>query len=113
MSEFLYVYRSEEGARIPEQRDQAMQKWVAWMRALGEKGHIKDPGQPLEYTGSVVNGRQNAVTDGPYAEAKDLVCGFTVVEARDLAQAVELTAGCPIFDIGGLIEVRPVIKMSL
>ena len=51
------------------------------------------------------------VTDGPYAEAKDLVAGFMIVKARDLAEAAELSKGCPILEGGGSVEVRPVLPM--
>ena len=97
----------------PERGLKAGQKWVAWIKELGEKGHIKDPGQPLERTGKLVKGKQKIVTDGPYAEAKDLVGGYMLVEARDLAHAVELSSGCPILETGGLVEVRPILKMNL
>ena len=56
----------------------------------------------------VVNGNQKIVQDGPYAEAKDMVGGYIVVEANDLAHAVELSKGCPILEVGGSVEVRPV-----
>jgi len=113
MSEFVYLYRGGERSESAEQAEQQMQKWVAWMKELGEKGHIKDRGQPLEHTGKVVrgNGKQKVVTDGPYPESKDLVGGYTLIEAKDLAQAAELSKGCPIFESGGLVEVRPVMKM--
>ena len=52
-------------------------------------------------------------TDGPFTEAKDLVGGFTLVEARDIDQAVELSRGCPILEGGGSVEVRPVMKMDM
>jgi hypothetical protein len=88
-----------------------MQKWMVWLKDLTDKGHIKDPGHPLERTGKLVNGRPKNVTDGPFAEAKDIVGGYTLVEARDLAQAVDLTSGCPILEsAGGFVEVRPVMK---
>ena len=45
----------------------------------------------------VVKGSQKVVTDGPYAEAKDVVGGYSLIEAKDLAQAVEISKGCPIF----------------
>jgi len=61
--------------------------------------------------GKVVKGRHKTITDGPYAETKDIVAGFTLVEARDLDQAVELSKGCPIFETDGAVEVRPVAKM--
>jgi hypothetical protein len=111
MSEFLYLYRGGERSQSPEQGEQVMQKWVAWMKELGSKGYIKDQGQPLELTGKVVAGKQKVITDGPYAESKDLVGGYTLVEAKDINQAAELSKGCPIFDSGGFVEVRPIMKM--
>ena len=44
--------------------------------------------------------------------AKDLVGGYTIVEARDIDQAVDLSQGCPILDGGGSVEVRPVMKVD-
>ena len=55
----------------------------------------------------MVKGNQKIVTDGPYAEAKDVVGGFSVIEAKDLAQAAEISKGCPILEVGGSVEVRP------
>jgi|SRR5579863_3867646 len=112
MSEFVYLYRGGERGRSPEVAQQAMQKWMAWFKDLAEKGHIKDRGQPLERAGKLVKGSQKAVIDGPFAETKDLVGGFTLVEARDLDQAVELAKGCPIFEVEGAVEVRPVMKLD-
>ena len=111
MSEFLYVYRGgHRESRSPEQMQQIMQKWTAWMKDLGEKGHLKDRGHPLEPGGKFVSGDRKSVTDGPYAE-KDVVGGYTLIEARDLTQAAELSKGCPIFENGGSVEVRPIMQM--
>src|SRR5262245_6988344 len=113
MSEFVFLYRGGEAGRSPEKMQQTMQKWMGWLKDLGEKGHIKDQGQPLERTGKLVKGRQKTVTDGPFPEAKDIVGGYTVIEARDLSQAVELSKGCPILDADGRVEVRPAMKLSM
>jgi hypothetical protein len=113
MSEFLYLYRGGERDRSPEVMQQLMQKWMAWLKGLGEAGHLKDQGQPLERAGKLVKGKQKTVTDGPFAESKDVVGGYTLVEARDLEQAVELAKGCPIFEVEGGVEVRPVMKLSM
>ena len=111
MSEFLYVYRGGSRAGLsPEQIQQIMQKWMAWMQGLAEKGHLKDRGHPLEAAGKLVSGRSKNVTDGPYAE-KDLVGGYTLIEARDLAQAAELSKGCPILERDGSVEIRPIMQM--
>jgi len=61
----------------------------------------------------VVKGKQKAVTDGPFAEAKDVVGGFTLIQARDLEQAAELSKGCPILEIGGSVEVRPIQVLNM
>ena len=118
MSEFVFLYRNtvqaeQDFARSPEEMQKTMQKWMTWMKDLGEKGHMKDPGHPLEPGGKVVKGKQKSITDGPYAESKDIVGGYTLIEARDLAQASELSKGCPIFESGGIVEVRPVMKMDM
>ena len=114
MSEFLFIYRggAAEG-RGPEHAQQTMQKWMAWMKDLGEKGHLKDIGHPLEKTGKLVSGKAKSVTDGPYAETKDIVGGYTLIEAKDLDQAAQVSLGCPIFETGGMVEVRPIMKMSM
>ena len=113
MSEFTFLFRGSETSASPEQMQKNMQKWVAWFKELGEKGHIKYPGHPLERTGKVVSGKQKAVHDGPYAEAKDIVNGYTLIEAKDLSQAVELSKGCPIRESGGSVEVRPIQILNM
>ena len=113
MSEFVYLYRGGDRSGSPEQMQKVMQKWMAWFKDLAEKGHIKDRGQPLERTGKLVKGGQKTVTDGPFAEAKDVVGGYTLIEARDLDQAVELSKGCPILEREGAVEVRPVMQINM
>ena len=97
MSEFTFLYRGSDPSASPEQMQKTMHKWVAWFKELGANGHIKDPGHPLERTGKGVH-------DGPYAEAKDIVGGYTLIEADDLTQAVELSKGCPILEAGGRLR---------
>jgi hypothetical protein len=112
MAQYLFLYRSAERTPVsPAQMQQRFQTWMAWMKELSDKGHIKDRGQPLERSGKLVGGTpKKNITDGPYAE-KDLVIGYTLVEARDLAEASELSTGCPILEGGGFVEVRPVMNM--
>jgi hypothetical protein len=110
MNDFLFLYRGGQTTGTPEQMQNTMQKWMTWMKELGEKGHIKDIGHPLEQAGKVVKAHKS-VTDGPFAEAKDLIGGYTLVQAKDLAQAADLTSGCPIFEAGGFVEVRPIRAM--
>jgi hypothetical protein len=113
MSEFIYLYRGGDRPASPEQMQKNLEKWVAWFKDLGATGHLKDPGNPLEPNGKVIKGKERVITDGPYAEVKDVVGGYTVVEAKDLAEALEFSKGCPIFDTGGSVEVRPVQAFKL
>ncbi len=110
MSEFVFLFRGGEKLPSPADMQANMQKWGAWMNDLKAKGHFKG-GEPLEDGGKLVSGRKKAVTDGPFAEAKDLIGGFMLVTARDLAHATELSMGCPIYERDGAVEVRPVMTM--
>ena len=101
-----------EGGGIQDLLSHRPGEFGAGMDALIGKV-AEDIGQPLEHNGKLVKGRQKIVTDGPFAETKDIVGGFTLVEARDLEQAVELSKGCPIFEVDGAVEVRPVMKMNM
>jgi hypothetical protein len=111
MSEFLFLYRGGQRPASPQEGEKVMQKWVSWMEDLGKQGFLKDRGQPLEPSGKVVNGKAKTITDGPYAESKDLVGGYTLIEAKDISQAAEIGKGCPILESGGAVEVRPIMLM--
>jgi len=82
MNEFVFLYRGGQAGRSPEQAQQVMQKWMAWFKELADNGHVKDRGQPLERTGKLVNGKHKTVTDGPFAEAKNVVGGYTLIVAK-------------------------------
>ena len=113
MSEYLFLYRGGKQPEDPAEGQQVMQKWVDWMKSLTTSGNLKEPGQPLERDGKVVRDASGTVTDGPYAEAKDLVGGFTLVEAGSIDEACRLASGCPIFQAGGIVEVRPILNMGM
>ena len=117
MSEFILLFRTtaadqQAAMGAPEQAKKSLQYWLAWIRELETNGHLKSPGQPLNPAGKVVRGKQGVVTDGPYVEAKDLVLGFIIVEARDLEQAAELAKGCPMLQGNGSVEIRPVGQLT-
>jgi hypothetical protein len=114
MPKFMYIFRgggyAEPGALSPTEIQQHLAKWNAWTNGLIEAGRLAGA-QPLEHPprGKTVRGREAIVTDGPYAEAKDLVSGTVVVEAGSLDEAAELAKGCPILELDGSVEVRPAI----
>jgi hypothetical protein len=113
MSEYLFLYRAPTGGPklSPDEMQKRMQAMMKWMKELGDNGHIKNAGQPLEATGKVVSNSGKSITDGPYAEAKDVVLGYMIIEARDLAQAADLAKAAPMIQGDGVLEVRPVRTM--
>ena len=113
MSEYVLLYHGGEAGRSPEKMQQSMQKWMAWFKDMAEKGHVKNQGQPLERAGKLVKGSQKAVVDGPFAETKDVIGGYSIIEAKDLNEAVELSKGCPILEVEGAVEVRPVMQLNM
>jgi hypothetical protein len=118
MSEFILLYRNTQEAHkeamgTPERAQQSLVKWRAWLNDMQEKGQLKSVGQPLERAGKVVTGRNKLVTDGPYAETKDVIGGFSIIEAATVEMAAQIASGCPVLDGGGSVEVRPVMQLDI
>ncbi len=114
MNEFVLLWRRpQRPTRTPQQMQETMSKYFAWFKDMEEKGHLAQYGQPLEpKTGRVVTSKAGDCSDGPYAETKDIVMGYSLILAKDLDEAVALTKGHPIFDEDGVIEIRPILKLS-
>jgi len=109
MAKFVFLFRGNPPTQsTPEQMQQMMKSWMAWVDTLTKKGHYHGAGDPLEHSGKTVRGPKRLVTDAPYAEAKDLVGGYSVITARSIDEAVELARGCPALDGDWSVEVRPV-----
>jgi hypothetical protein len=74
----------------PEQKKEMTKKWNDWFEGLAARGKAQH-GHPLGLDGRVVSGaRGERVTDGPFAETKELIGGYAIVQANSHAEAVEL-----------------------
>jgi hypothetical protein len=82
-------------------------KWYTWSDELARQGR-RNVGTALHNGGKSVAGHERIVTDGPYAESKDLITGSMIIEAASLEDAVEVARRCPTYEFGGSVEVRPV-----
>ena len=114
MAKFLFIYRGgSEAAQsmTPEEMQQHMQKWEAWIRQAMQQGWMVDSGDALTPEGRVVNAK--VVTDGPFVEAKEIVGGFSIVQADSIDAAAKLAKGCPALQVGGKVEVRTLAGMTL
>jgi hypothetical protein len=109
MAKFLLIYRHRVASDTniaPEEMPKVYQRWQTWIGEGLQKGWLLDKGNGLATEGLVVNAKK-VVTDGPFAEAKEFVGGYAIVQADTLAAAGELAKGCPILLQGGSVEVRP------
>jgi hypothetical protein len=114
MAKFMYLFRQQNAGwktASPEEMQRTMKAWMGWIENLKKENHLVSTGERLDGGGKVVRGKTKAVTDGPYAETKDTIGGYMVVEAKDMAQAVELSHGSPIFESEGSVEIRPIMSM--
>ena len=112
MARFLYVFRG--GAFVaatlsPGEMQAHLEKWRLWIERLQAEGHHLG-GHAVTREGRSMRGTARTVSDGPYAESKDLVTGNLLISASSLDAATELAAGCPIFDFDGSVEVRGIIE---
>jgi len=115
MAKFLFVYRGghdDEKEMSPEEMQQILQIWMDWIEGGTSAGWMVDGGTGLKPDGKVVS-PDLTVTDGPFAEAKELVGGFSVVEAENLAAATELAKTSPMPAGGGSVEVREFMDYSI
>ena len=113
----LLIYSSEDAnAKMTPAEGQAVfQGYMEFTKWLEQSGKMKG-GAPLEKianatTVRVRNGK-TATTDGPFAETKEQLGGFYLVDAKDLDDAIAIAAKIP-GALTGSIEVRPVMKMNM
>ena len=112
MKYLCLIYLSEAEVRlVPEADARAMSaEYVTFTNEIGASGHLLG-GNRLESVASattvrVRNGRLSA-TDGPFAETKEQLGGYYLIEARDLNEAIQIAGRIPGARIGS-VEVRPV-----
>ena len=114
MANFLFIYRGAGDAvakMTPEEMQQHMQKWEKWIGEGMRKGWMINPGDALTPEGKVVSAK--VVTDGPFVESKEIVGGYSIVQADTIAAAAELAKGCPGLQVGGKVEVRTLAGYTL
>ena len=95
-----------------EQMQASMTEWMAWIDKLAKDGRYVS-GEPLMTGGKLIKGNIKGVTDGPYAEGKEVVGGYFIINAENYDEAVALCADYPDFDKDGSIQVRQVMKMDM
>jgi hypothetical protein len=115
MAQFMYLIRNE-GADFSKYSasdfQELLKKYQAWTEKIKTEGRFlageklsKDLGKSLRVK------QREIVVDGPYADSKDAIMGFYIVEAKNLSEALEVGKGCPALSYGGSLEVREIEQM--
>jgi hypothetical protein len=117
MHNYLLLLHEDESQRtgIPRDRMMAMIKeYGAWSAKLRTEGRLVSGEKLADDTGKVVRDKQGkvTVTDGPYAESKEIVGGFFIISAKDYDEACTIARGCPHLKYYGRVEVRQIDKIG-
>jgi hypothetical protein len=113
MKEFIMVYRNAPVAGFnptPEQIEAVEKQWANWLEGIAAQGKLGGGYRPGPEGKTAHPG--NVVTDGPYAEVKEILMGVSVLKVETIDEALEIAKGCPILQVGGTCEVRSLIVMD-
>jgi hypothetical protein len=111
----IYENETEAKARSEEESKRIFGEYMTFTGAIKQSGQLRG-GEPLEPSNTAtsvrVKGGKTVRTDGPFAETREQLGGFYIVEAKDLDDAVGLAARLPAAKTG-CIEVRPISMMAM
>src|SRR6266705_4702152 len=91
----------------PEELQKVTDNWMAWFNRLKDQGKVV-AGNPLEREGKIVSGEDRVVSDGPFAESKEAIGGYFLLDVATMDEAVAIARECPGLPYGIRVEVRPV-----
>ncbi|HLP25834.1 MAG TPA: YciI family protein [Acidobacteriota bacterium] len=92
----------------PAQMREIMAQFAQWMDGIRAAGALVSS-HGLQPKGKVLRGRRGQnISDGPYAETKEIVGGYVLIRAKNLSQATRIARGCPGLDHRLAVEVRPI-----
>ena len=109
-SEYLLLFRGNDwhkGLSLEEMQTVAG-RWKAWFDRLTAQGKAV-AGNPLENEGRIISGKNGrVVADGPFAESKEAIGGYFLLQVNTLDEATAIAKDCPGLPYGAIVEVRPV-----
>ena len=114
MEKFMLIFQGQKAAEkaSAEQMQENMGKWMAWIDKLAKAGKYEG-GEPLLPIGKIIKGSNKTVTDAAFAEGKEIIGGYFIVNAADYDEAVALCEDYPDYANGGAVIVRQIQKMEM
>jgi hypothetical protein len=114
MKDFVLIFRNESFPEVkltPEGTMTVTKEWENWIGGIAAQNKLVSLGKRLGNEGRTVK-PGNMVTNGPFAEIKELIGGLSIISADSIEEATEIAKGCPILNVGGSVEVRDIIPMN-
>ena len=117
MQYMLLIYGNEQAgmSMSPEEQEASMGEWFAYTEELASSGAMKcgDALQPTPTATTVTRGDDGGalVTDGPFAETREQLGGYYLIDVKDLDEAIEWARKCP-GSRHGKIELRPIMEFD-
>ncbi|NHF58160.1 hypothetical protein FK220_002325 [Flavobacteriaceae bacterium TP-CH-4] len=111
MKNFMILIREDAAimANMSEAEAQAeINEYMAWVEEMAKTDNYIS-GDPLEPVGRYLK-KDTIHSDGPFIESKEAVTGYVLIQAKDIAEAVELAKQCPVYKHNGAVELRPIMK---
>lgn len=110
----MLIFQGQKSAEqaSAEQMQENIGKWMAWVDKLAKAGKYEG-GEPLLPTGKIIKGNNKTVTDAAFAEDKEIIGGYFIINAADYDEAVALCEDYPDYAIGGSVVIRQIQKMEM
>ena len=108
-SQYMLLFRGTAWHKglSPEEIQEVVKQMYAWLDRLTAEGKAR-AGKPLFPEGKIVSQKGRSVADGPFAESKEAIAGFFLLEVSSLDEAAEIAKDFPGLRYGATVEVRPV-----
>ncbi len=109
---YMLIFRGTDWHKglSPEEMQQVSDRWLTWFKRLTGQGKAV-AGNPLAPEGKIVSGKNGrVVADGPFAESKEAIGGYFLLNVNNLDEAVVIAQECPGLPYGAKVEVRPVME---
>jgi hypothetical protein len=106
---YMLLFRGTELRKSlsPDEMQKVSEQWMAWFKRLTDEGKAV-AGNPLEREGKIVSGKDRVVSDGPFAESKEAIGGYFLLDVATMEEALAIAKECPGLPHGIRVEVRPV-----
>jgi hypothetical protein len=113
VKEYILIVRYQTDAPMPDADLIKVngQHWAEFIAALAKSGKLVTALRPQQ-TGRTISGKEMAVKEGTYIGNKAVVSSLFVVKSGSIDEATEIARKCPIYELGGSVEIREVMNTA-